>query len=175
LAKFAVPRPASVFVRRPHLNALLDGAVSGVDAVRAQVEVLSAQNRGLGRGAAPRGAVDQTFGRRGRLPARSRRQRASAVGLPGRGDPLEPVRRRAIDGEVLELLSHDDLLALAERLEPDTATLVVAWENRWAAAFADAVRRGGGWVLAHDRVPPDDAERALRDAGLVSGTDGVRA
>lgn len=81
----------------------------------------------------------------------------------------------AIDGEVLELLSHDDLLAIAERLEPDTSTLVVAWENRWATAFAEAVRRQGGRVLAHDRVPPDDAERALRDAGLLPTAEGVRA
>ena len=67
-----------------------------------------------------------------------------------------------VDGEVLELLSHDDLLALAHRLEPDTTALVLVWEDAWAAGFAEAVRRFGGSVLAHDRVPPADVERAVR-------------
>ena len=80
-----------------------------------------------------------------------------------------------IDGEVLELLSHDDLLAIAELLEPDTSTLVVAWENRWATAFAEAVRRHGGRVLAHDRVPRADAERAMQAAGLLPAPEGVQA
>lgn len=80
-----------------------------------------------------------------------------------------------VDGDVLELLSHDDLLTIAERLEPDTSTLVLAWENRWATAFAEAVRGHGGRVLAHDRVPPDDAERALRAAGLLPTAEGARS
>jgi Family of unknown function (DUF6325) len=69
-----------------------------------------------------------------------------------------------VDGEVLELLSHDDLLALAHRLEPDTTTLVLIWENLWAVGFAEAVRRHGGSVLAHDRVAPADVERAVAAA-----------
>lgn len=73
-----------------------------------------------------------------------------------------------IDGDVLELLSHDDLLGMAERLEPDSTTLVLIWENRWAAGFTEVVRRQGGRVLTHDRVPPADVERALRAAGLPS-------
>jgi Family of unknown function (DUF6325) len=69
-----------------------------------------------------------------------------------------------VDGEVLELLSHDDLLALAHRLEPDTTTLVLIWEDVWAAGFAEAVRRSGGSVLAHERVAPADVERAVAAA-----------
>lgn len=82
-----------------------------------------------------------------------------------------------IDGDVLELLSHDDLLEVAERLEPDTTTLVLIWENLWATRFADAVRSSGGSVLAHDRVPPADVERALRAAGpsSVGVVDGASA
>jgi hypothetical protein len=73
-----------------------------------------------------------------------------------------------IDGEVLELLSHADLLGIAERLEPDSTTLVLIWENRWATGFTDAVRRLGGRVLAHDRVPPEDVEWAMRAAASSS-------
>jgi hypothetical protein len=73
-----------------------------------------------------------------------------------------------VDGEVLELLSHDDLLSIAERLGPDTTTLVLIWENRWATGLAEAVRRQGGSVLAHDRVPPADVDRALRAVAAAS-------
>jgi len=69
-----------------------------------------------------------------------------------------------VDGEVLELLSHDDLLSIAESLERDTTTLVLIWENLWATGFAEAVRSRGGTVLAHDRVPAADVELAVSAA-----------
>ena len=75
----------------------------------------------------------------------------------------------AVDGEILELLSDADLLAVAERLEDDSTTLVLVWENLWATAFAEAVRRAGGTVLAHNRVPRTDVERAVR-ASTPEGT-----
>ncbi len=59
-----------------------------------------------------------------------------------------------VDGDVLELLSHQDLQAIAEALQNDTTTLVLVWENLWASGFADAVRAHGGSVLAYDRVLP---------------------
>lgn len=59
-----------------------------------------------------------------------------------------------VDGDVLELLSHDDLRAIAESLQKDTTTLVLVWENLWASGFAEAVRAHGGSVLAYDRVLP---------------------
>ena len=74
-----------------------------------------------------------------------------------------------VDGDVLELLSHDDLRSIAERLENDTTTLVLVWENLWATAFAAAVRTHGGSVLAHDRVAAADVAAAL------AAQDGVRS
>jgi hypothetical protein len=73
----------------------------------------------------------------------------------------------SLDGDVLELLSDDDLIAIAASLAPDTTTLVLVWENRWAAGFAEAVRRAGGELTAYDRVPVDRADAALRDARLA--------
>jgi hypothetical protein len=74
-----------------------------------------------------------------------------------------------VDGDVLELLSHDDLRSIAERLENDTTTLVLVWENLWATTFAQAVRTHGGTVLAHDRVPPGEVAAALdAQAGVAS-------
>lgn len=66
-----------------------------------------------------------------------------------------------VDGEVLELLSHDDLQAIAESLQDDTTTLVLVWENLWASGFADAVRAHGGTVLGYDRVLPAAVAAAL--------------
>ncbi len=75
-----------------------------------------------------------------------------------------------VDGEVLELVSHDDLLTIAEALQNDTTTLVLVWENLWASAFADAVRAHGGSVLAHDRVLAEDVARALTAANAQEGS-----
>jgi uncharacterized membrane protein len=69
-----------------------------------------------------------------------------------------------VDGDVLELLSDEDLVGLGAGLEPGTTALVLVWENLWAAGFATDVRRAGGMLLAHDRVPHEDVERALRAA-----------
>ncbi|MFW3170963.1 hypothetical protein [Geodermatophilus sp. CPCC 206100] len=71
----------------------------------------------------------------------------------------------AVDGDVLELLSDDDLLQIAATLQPSTTTLVLLWENRWAAAFGDAVRQVHGTVVASDRVPRENVDRALAAGG----------
>ena len=80
-----------------------------------------------------------------------------------------------VDGDVLELLSHDDLVSIAERLENDTTTLVLVWENLCSATFAGAVRRHGGTVIAHDRVAAADVAAALQvaESGADRAQDGV--
>lgn len=75
----------------------------------------------------------------------------------------------AVDGDVLELLS-DDLALIAADLKPDTTTLVLVWENRWATAFAETVRRAGGTLRAHHRIPRLDVERALHAVSIGEGT-----
>jgi hypothetical protein len=67
-----------------------------------------------------------------------------------------------LDGEVLELLSDDDLIAIAASLRPGTSTLVLVWENRWAADLAEAIRQVGGELSAYDRIPWARAEAAMR-------------
>ena len=80
-----------------------------------------------------------------------------------------------VEGEVLELVSHADLRTIAERLANDTTTLVLVWENLWAAGFADAVRAHGGSIVAHDRVPADDVARALAVEVAAAPVDGSGA
>lgn len=59
------------------------------------------------------------------------------------------------------LIGDDDVALTAEALEPDSAALMLLYENRWAAPFADAVRRNGGELLAYDRVTAADLDEAL--------------
>jgi hypothetical protein len=62
-------------------------------------------------------------------------------------------------------LIHDDDVALAAaELEPGTAAVMIAYENRWAAPFISAVRRNGGVLIANERVGMQDLMAALEDA-----------
>jgi hypothetical protein len=77
----------------------------------------------------------------------------------------------SVDGEVLELLSEDDLATIAAALRPDSTTLVLVWENRWAAEFGDAIRSAGGELAAYDRIPRDHVVAALARSATGSGTE----
>jgi hypothetical protein len=70
-----------------------------------------------------------------------------------------------VEGDVLELLTDDDLAGVAGALPPDTTTLVLVWENRWATGFAEAIRRAGGQLAAYERIPRDRVEAALQGSG----------
>ena len=72
-----------------------------------------------------------------------------------------------VAGDVLGLMNSDDLDQIAADMERDTTTLVLVWENRWAAAFGDAVRRANGTVSAFDRVPRENVIRALSASSAV--------
>jgi hypothetical protein len=82
----------------------------------------------------------------------------------------------SVDGEVLELLSDDDLAAIGAVLQPDSTTLVLVWENRWASGFAEAIRRAGGELAAYDRISRDRVEAALaRSSTGASSREGAPA
>ena len=60
---------------------------------------------------------------------------------------------RAYETELAMLLSEDDVLAVAEAIEPGTTAAVLVWENKWAVPFATAVRHSGGQLVASGRIP----------------------
>ena len=66
------------------------------------------------------------------------------------------------DDDQHELLNEDDLELIAEGLEPATAALVIVWENRWAARFAEAVRNANGFLVSQDRIPHPTVVRGDR-------------
>lgn len=66
-----------------------------------------------------------------------------------------------LDDEQNDLLSDEDLLEIAERLEPATAALVIVWENSWAAKFAQAVRQADGFLVSQEPIPHATVVRAI--------------
>jgi hypothetical protein len=60
-----------------------------------------------------------------------------------------------------DLLSDEDLTKIADALEPDSAAMVVVWENSWAARLAAALRDSHGQVVAQERIPRDAVLRAI--------------
>ncbi len=75
-------------------------------------------------------------------------------------EPIAGAFGQLADTQV-ELLSEADLADLAGALAPDSAAMVVVWENRWAARFASAIRESHGRVAMIERIPQENVERAI--------------
>ena len=75
---------------------------------------------------------------------------------------------KVFEGASSGLLGEDDVAAAGEALEPGSAAVMIVYENRWAGPFAAAVRRNGGELVAHQRIPAQDLMDALDTADTVS-------
>ena len=62
---------------------------------------------------------------------------------------------RDLAGDVRGLLSEEDLLSVAETLEPSSSVAALLVEHLWAHRFANAVRAAGGELLMAERIPGD--------------------
>ena len=60
---------------------------------------------------------------------------------------------RELERELADLLSEDDIVAVADALDPGSTAALLVYENLWAAPFASAVRRSGGQLVANGRIP----------------------
>ena len=58
-----------------------------------------------------------------------------------------------IEADLAELLAADDVVNLAEAMDPGSTAGVLIYENLWAAPFASAARRAGGQLIANGRIP----------------------
>ena len=65
------------------------------------------------------------------------------------------------EGASSGLLAQEDLDEAGGVLEPGSSAGLLVYENRWAAPFASALRRGGGQVVASGRIPVQDVLAAL--------------
>ena len=74
----------------------------------------------------------------------------------------------ALAGARSGLLGDEDVVALADILEPDTLGLVLVYENAWAVPFVAAARAEGAELVATSRLTAQeimDALDALEAAG----------
>jgi hypothetical protein len=65
------------------------------------------------------------------------------------------------EGASSGLLGQDDIDEASGVLEPGSSAGILVYENRWAAPFAAALRRGGGQLVASGRIPVQDLRAAL--------------
>lgn len=65
------------------------------------------------------------------------------------------------EGASSGLLGDDDLAEAAAAVEPGSSAGVLVYENRWAAPFAAALRRGGAQLVASGRIPVNALLSAL--------------
>jgi uncharacterized membrane protein len=59
----------------------------------------------------------------------------------------------ALEGEAGSVFSENDVLEIAESIEPGSSALFIVWEDLWAADFGAAVRHAGGEVRLGGRIP----------------------
>ncbi|MFF1355119.1 DUF6325 family protein [Streptomyces sp. NPDC058297] len=74
--------------------------------------------------------------------------------------------QRVADAQ-FDLLSDEDLRAVADELPAESSAVVVAWENTWAARLGAAVRDSHGEILLLERIPRSAVVEAVTalDAG----------
>ena len=77
---------------------------------------------------------------------------------------LDDDEARAFDGlggDGVDLISEEDLHAIAEELEPNSSAAMLVWENTWATKFAEALRAADGVLLDHERIPHEVLQAAV--------------
>jgi Family of unknown function (DUF6325) len=62
--------------------------------------------------------------------------------------------------EVGGLFPEEDLVDIAESLEPNTSAALILWENVWARNVAQAMRDAGGVLVAFERLPHEAVQEA---------------
>jgi len=65
------------------------------------------------------------------------------------------------EGASSGLLGDEDIAQSGGVLEPGSSGAVLVYENRWAAPFAAALRRGGAQLVAAGFIPQDDLLASL--------------
>jgi Family of unknown function (DUF6325) len=65
----------------------------------------------------------------------------------------------------VDLIGEEDVSLAGDLLEPGDAAALLVWEDLWAAPFVAAVRKAGGVLLAHDRIPVDVLEAVMSYEG----------
>jgi Family of unknown function (DUF6325) len=65
------------------------------------------------------------------------------------------------EGAASGVVGEDDVNEAAAAVDAGSSAALLVYENRWAAPFAAAVRRGGGQLVAFGRIPTQELLAAL--------------
>ncbi len=68
------------------------------------------------------------------------------------------------EGASSGLLGDDDMNDAGSVMEPNSSAGILIYENRWAAPFVAALRRGGAELVASGRVSPTDLLSSIEGA-----------
>jgi uncharacterized membrane protein len=60
-----------------------------------------------------------------------------------------------------QYVKHDDLVEVAQDLDPGDSAALLVWEDRWAMKLAAAIRDVNGKVLALEHVPHETVDDVL--------------
>jgi len=71
------------------------------------------------------------------------------------------------EGASSGLLAEDDVAEAGGVIEAGSSAGILLFENRWAAPFIGALRRGGAEVVASGRIPATELMDALEGAEAV--------
>ena len=55
--------------------------------------------------------------------------------------------------QLTALFTDEDVETAAELVPPDSAALVLLWQNVWTERLREAVRHAGGQLVSHERIP----------------------
>jgi hypothetical protein len=83
---------------------------------------------------------------------------------------LDPHTVQVVDPlkvEVTSMITHDDLMAVAENLENNTTAAVMLFENLWAIKFKQALINANGKLISQQRIPHEVVEEALLDLAAL--------
>jgi uncharacterized membrane protein len=72
--------------------------------------------------------------------------------------------------EITSMVTHDDLMAVAENLENNTTAAVMLFENLWAVKFVQAVINANGKLISQQRIPREVVEEALADIAALDAS-----
>lgn len=66
-----------------------------------------------------------------------------------------------LDGEFGGLLNEEDILMMADLIQPNSSAAVMVFENVWATRLRDAIVGAGGRLVDNARIPADVVDAAL--------------
>jgi uncharacterized membrane protein len=61
----------------------------------------------------------------------------------------------SVIGDVMGLLTDDDVSQVGQELPPGTAAAVMLFEHTWATGLRETIQQAGGFLVASKRIPQD--------------------